>query len=494
MRRHDPSDIARALRRLGRRYWATFAMILAAIGAAGAHQVALEAREARLHGQSAHVSRQISMMADIMKAAAGAVTDGDPRARYGHETQLGRALGRIRDSRRCPQASRMDPGLRALYRGGAESLCDRADRFFAAADLVARGPRGAQAAFAEMLSLENPIRVGLEAVRARLETRLDAAAEERRLVVHVGLVAVAAMLVAQAAFVFRPGARAAWVADAAQARAFAAETAAAERLRAALADLERSRAEAVAARDAAERADRLKMEFLSALSHEVRTPLNAILGLGDLLGRAPLAPADRERLELMRANAARLSDMLRDTLDLARLASGDFELEPGLVDLRETLESECARHAAPAAEKGLSMTLEADPALPARWIGDGPRIARMAGALIDNALRFTRHGGVTLSLAPRQDGGVVLAVRDTGPGVARDIRAAMFAPFAQGDGSPTRRIGGLGQGLALVKGLATAMGGEITLSDAPGGGAEFRIGLPLMPFEGSGERRSMRGA
>ena len=382
----------------------------------------------------------------------------------------------------------MEPALRALYFGVGDTLCARADRFFAAADRIAGGPAGAAEAFTEMLTLERPIRIGLAAVHDHHHAAVEALRERRRTALRLGVGTVGAMLVAQALLVFRPGWRAAWAADGAREVALAEARSVAEHLRAAQDELRASQADALAARDAAENADRLKTEFLARVSHEIRTPLNGVLGSTAML-EADARPSQRPHLAVIQRSAHNLLAMVEDMIDLARLSTGDLTIEPTPFDLDALLDPLLDDVATAAAARGLRFSAEIAPEVRGRYVGDTRRLCRALRAVLDNAVKFG-GGAVTLSVRHWGEGGLLIAVEDDGPGLAAEQRERVFAHFAQADGSATRPKGGLGQGLALSRAILRAMGGEIGVGDAALGGARFYIRIPLLRLGGSaGARR-----
>ena len=373
----------------------------------------------------------------------------------------------------------MDPEMRALYLDGEPSLCARADRFFAAADRVARGPAAAQPAFTEMLAQKPHLRRGLEAVRALVHGRRTANVSLQRDRLRLGLAAVAALLLSQAVFVFRPTWRGAAAAETRRDGALSAARETAAHLRAALADLDASRREAVAAHREAERADRLKTEFLARTSHELRTPLNGVLGSAAMLDDSA-RPDQRRALESIRCAGSRLLAMIDDMIDLARLSSGDLTIDSAPFDLDAMLAPIVRDARRAAAARGLRFDVEIDPDAPACYVGDRRRVARALRALLDNAVKFTDGGGVALIVAPWGDAGLLFAVEDDGPGVPLAERERIFEHFSQADGSETRPKGGMGQGLALARAVMRAVGGEIGVGAAGRGGARFWLRVPLL--------------
>jgi PAS domain S-box-containing protein len=231
---------------------------------------------------------------------------------------------------------------------------------------------------------------------------------------------------------------------------------------------------------AAEAASRVKDEFLATLSHEIRTPLNAVLGWTRILkGRANLdAETVKRAIEVIDRNASAQLTLVSDMLDMARISSGKVRLEMSDVDLAAVAIGavDAVRPAADA--KGVRLLTDLAPQLPA-VAGDADRLLQVVWNLLSNAVKFTDHGGqVTLTLAADARN-VTLAVTDTGHGIAPSFLPHVFERFKQADPSSSRRYGGLGLGLALVKELVELHGGAVSAeSGGAGKGATFRVRLP----------------
>ena len=229
----------------------------------------------------------------------------------------------------------------------------------------------------------------------------------------------------------------------------------------------------------AEEASRAKSEFLATMSHEIRTPMNGILALADLLADTA-ASADQARLVAdIRESGEGLLRILGDILDTSKIEAGQLTLEAIPFDPRELARRVEALHGPVARDKGLALRIAA-PEGPMR-LADPVRLAQIANNLVSNALKFTEAGSVRVSVHNRADGPLVLAVTDTGIGMSPQEAARAFERFAQADGSITRRYGGTGLGLPIVRDLAKAMGGRVGIRSAPGRGTCLRVVLPLPP-------------
>ncbi|EFL50196.1 PAS/PAC sensor signal transduction histidine kinase [Solidesulfovibrio fructosivorans JJ]] len=237
------------------------------------------------------------------------------------------------------------------------------------------------------------------------------------------------------------------------------------------------------AKEAAETASKAKTRFLSVMSHEVRTPMNTILGMVDVLRDSGLTGPQSEYLAALEQAAESLLTLLEDVLTISRLDSGTLQLQT-----RPYVPADLARQAgeacAPRAEaKGLAFTVAVAPDVPSEACGDPEKICQVLDHLLDNAVKFTATGEVRLELARSLEGTgrevLRYSVIDTGVGIPPDKRQAVFMPFTLLDASTTRSQGGAGLGLALCALLATSMSGRVVLRGGPEGGSAFHFLLPV---------------
>ena len=235
-------------------------------------------------------------------------------------------------------------------------------------------------------------------------------------------------------------------------------------------EVRRLRAEAPVGGDAESPA-----QFLATMSHELRTPLSGILGIVDVLSETPLNPEQRSYLEAIRGSGHSLTRLIDDILDLAKIDAGRAELASTPFDLRKLIEGVVELLAPRAQIKGLEIAASVAQSAPSLIVGDEHRLRQVLLNLAGNAVKFTARGGVGLSVERAEDGRVVFCVSDTGPGVPDARKAAIFEEFEQGPEVRPRE--GAGLGLAICKRLVAMMGGDITLSDNPAGGAIFRFAL-----------------
>jgi PAS domain S-box-containing protein len=242
---------------------------------------------------------------------------------------------------------------------------------------------------------------------------------------------------------------------------------------------ERNHAEALKqALEEAEAANRAKSQFLAVMSHEIRSPLNGVLGMAQAMDMGELPTDQRARLKVVREAGRVLLDLLNDMLDLSRISAGGLTLEDSVVETSELAQGARNLFDGLAAEKDIHFDLALDPRADGAWRGDPTRVRQIVTNLVGNAVKFTDRGRVRLEIRAEDDR-LVLAVTDTGPGIPDDKLGRIFDPFDQLDPSNTRRHGGSGLGLSICRNLAELMGGDIAVSSVVGEGSTFTVRLPL---------------
>ncbi|MCF7983126.1 MAG: CHASE domain-containing protein [Thiohalocapsa sp.] len=248
------------------------------------------------------------------------------------------------------------------------------------------------------------------------------------------------------------------------------------------------------ARANAEAASRAKSRFLANMSHEIRTPLNGVLGMAELLAESPLDADQRGYLEAIDTCGQTLLEMITRILDFSELDGSGVQLRSEELDLQALLRQAVDHHRGRASARGLELLLGISPGCPHRVYGDAARLRQLLDILLDNALKFTEKGTVSVELKaapgdadrPR----LRLTVEDTGIGIAADRQAQLFEPFTQADASTTRPHDGAGIGLALAKRVVDLMGGTIAMHSVPGQGTRVDIRFALAPAEQTADRPS----
>jgi CheY-like chemotaxis protein len=226
---------------------------------------------------------------------------------------------------------------------------------------------------------------------------------------------------------------------------------------------------------------------LAAFAHEVRTPLTGILAVSDLLATSDLDERERRWVDTIKAGAEHLAGLATLFVDAARSSNSRLEVRQDFFDLRALARNSGDSLAGRAAAKGLQSTVKISEKLPVFVIGDPVRLRAALENLIDNAVKFTDRGSVTLKVAPvRAAGkvGVSFAIADSGIGLSLAEIKKLFRPFSQANVTIASRFGGAGLGLSSVKQLARAMGGDIAVAQRPGGGTVFTLTVTLAKATG----------
>ncbi|GFO59275.1 hypothetical protein GMST_16000 [Geomonas silvestris] len=237
-----------------------------------------------------------------------------------------------------------------------------------------------------------------------------------------------------------------------------------------------------------EQANAARSRFLASVGQELRTPLHGILASCHLLEGTRLATKQTGYLQSVTSSAESLLRTISDILDFAEIEAGQLGLARVEYSLPDQVRELGDRFQPHARQKGLKLQLRLDPALPEHLLGDPLRLSQVLGHLLSNAVKFTRHGSVSLEGAlvhavgdPDQ---VCFTVRDTGLGIPDREQPLLFHPFGQADGSGRRSLGGTGLGLAISRALSVLMGGELRCESVPGVGSSFTLSFPCLPAEG----------
>lgn len=232
-----------------------------------------------------------------------------------------------------------------------------------------------------------------------------------------------------------------------------------------------------ASRDKANAASDAKSNFLAVISHELRTPMNGVLGAAQLMSATNLDGTQREYLSIIRNSGDSLLGLLTDILDLAKIEAGKMTFEVVDVDIAELARRGSAAFAAQAEAKGIRFVMECDGEVPTVVRGDSLRVGQVIQNLLSNAVKFTDEGEVRYTIRGERLGErrcrLAFEVRDTGLGISAEDLERLFLPFTQVDSSSTRRFGGTGLGLTIARRIARVMSGDITVTSRPGEGSTF---------------------
>jgi len=244
------------------------------------------------------------------------------------------------------------------------------------------------------------------------------------------------------------------------------------------------------AKEVAERATASKSEFLATMSHEMRTPLNGVIGIGDLLSQSALSPEQREQVELLRVSGEALLRIIDNLLDFSKIEASMLELEEADFEPGPLLEEVSELFAAVAQREDLEVVCDIGAQVPAQMRGDAARLRQVLSNLVSNAVKFTAEGEIVLRVRRVRFEAPEIWLRfevvDTGVGIEADAQERIFASFVQASPATAREFGGSGLGLAVCRQLATLMGGELKVESQPGEGSCFQFEVP---FRESAQRR-----
>ncbi|WP_336952590.1 hybrid sensor histidine kinase/response regulator [Sphingobium aromaticivastans] len=237
--------------------------------------------------------------------------------------------------------------------------------------------------------------------------------------------------------------------------------------------------EDISARRSAEMASAAKTGFLANMSHEIRTPMNGILGFADLLMGAGLPPEQHHQVKMIADSGRAMMRLLNDILDLSKVEAGQMEIAHEPFDLVHALDACLNLVRASAGQKGIDLVRDMADDLPRMMLGDGLRLRQVVLNLLGNAVKFTSEGHVALHAHLDGADRLVIAVEDSGPGIAPERQAAIFEKFVQADVGTAAQFGGSGLGLSISAQLVTLMNGELSLDSMVGQGSRFTLRLPF---------------
>jgi len=238
--------------------------------------------------------------------------------------------------------------------------------------------------------------------------------------------------------------------------------------------------ELIAAKEDAEEAVKIKSRFLANMSHDIRTPMNGILGMIHLALDADMEPKQREYLQKIDSSAKSLLEIINDILDLSKIEAGKLSIDKGNFDLFKTIDQVISFVELQAQSKGLEIRVHYDKDLKKYYYGDALRLSQILTNLMGNAVKFTEHGGVELYINSVDEDRVRFEVRDTGIGLTQEQVEKLFKSFTQADNSTTRKYGGTGLGLAISKQLVEMMEGRIWCESELATGSSFIFEIRLV--------------
>jgi signal transduction histidine kinase/CheY-like chemotaxis protein len=264
-----------------------------------------------------------------------------------------------------------------------------------------------------------------------------------------------------------------------------------------LKDIQALEKDAIEIRSIAEKANRIKSDFLSMMSHEIRTPMNGVVGMTSLLMDTKLSPEQHNYLETLRVSADNLMGIINDILDFSKIESDKLTLDNNSFELRRCIEESLDVYAQKAIDKGVDLLYMLQPDVPPYLMGDMKRLRQVLGNLVNNAIKFTDEGEIFISAEKSQETKeyceVLFSVKDSGIGIPKDKLAQIFEAFTQGESFANRRYGGTGLGLAIARHIVGLMGGRMWAESTPGKGSTFYFTARLRIAETPTTKLYIRG-
>lgn len=255
--------------------------------------------------------------------------------------------------------------------------------------------------------------------------------------------------------------------------------------------------EAEEIRSVAERANRIKSDFLSMMSHEIRTPMNGVVGMTSLLMDTKLTPEQHNYLETLRVSADNLMGIINDILDFSKIESDKLTLDSNSFELRRCIEESLDVYAQKAIDKGVDLLYMLQPDVPPYLVGDMKRLRQIIGNLVNNAIKFTDEGEIFISVEKGNESKeyceLLFSVKDSGIGIPKEKLSQIFEAFTQGESFANRRYGGTGLGLAIAKHVVGLMGGKMWAESTPGKGSTFYFTVKLKIAETPTTKLYIRG-